>query len=73
MEQKLKEILASVLNVSLDSIGMDSSINNVANWDSLTHLKLVAKLEEELSIRFTEEEFLQLSNFANILRIVESK
>ena len=40
-QDKLKQILASVFNITVEEITNDSSPDTIENWDSLNHLNLV--------------------------------
>ncbi len=62
-EQKLKNLLSNVFNVSADSINENSSVDTIENWDSLNHLKLVLALEQEFDISFSEEQTVEILNF----------
>jgi acyl carrier protein len=62
-QDKLKQILASVFNITLEEITNDSSPDTIENWDSLNHLNLVLALEEEFEINFTEEQTVEILNY----------
>ncbi|MDD3138162.1 MAG: acyl carrier protein [Lachnospiraceae bacterium] len=70
-ENELKNILAKLFKVSVDSINDDSSMDNVKEWDSLNHLKLVLAIEDELDISFTEQESVEILSFALIKEILK--
>ena len=54
--QKLKRILAKILQVEADDINDESSPDNVENWDSFNALVLVSELEREYQVKFTMQE-----------------
>ena len=60
---KLKEVLSSVFEVSIDSITEDSSSDTIENWDSLRHLNLIIALEEEFDVVIPDDEVGNLVNF----------
>ncbi|MDA9886154.1 acyl carrier protein [Flavobacteriaceae bacterium] len=62
-QDKLKQILASVFNITVEEITNDSSPDTIENWDSLNHLNLVLALEEEFEINFTEEQTVEILNY----------
>jgi acyl carrier protein len=53
-ELRLRTILSSVLQVSLDSVTDDTSMASVDAWDSLRHMSLVLALEEEFDVVIDE-------------------
>ena len=66
MDDKIKEIIASALNVKIESISENSNIDNIDNWDSLNQMKLIVALEEEVDVEFEDEDILLLDSFQSI-------
>jgi acyl carrier protein len=50
----------------------DTSRRDVADWDSVAHVKLILSLEEEFGIRFSEDEISSIQTVGDILTSVES-
>ena len=67
MEEKLKEVMASVFEVSPEEISHQTSSDDLEKWDSLHHMNLIAALEEEFGVEFDEDEILDMINFQLIL------
>jgi acyl carrier protein len=63
MEEKIKQVMASVFEVPVDSIHEMSSADNIENWDSLHHMNLVVALEEEFKVSFDDEQIANLLNY----------
>jgi acyl carrier protein len=55
-ENTLKQVIATMLNMDSASINEDSSMDNVPNWDSLRHMKLILALEEEFKVAIPDED-----------------
>ena len=70
MEQKIKEIMADVLEVSIDEITEDASAHSIATWDSLRHLNLILALEKAYGIRFEDAEIPAMINYKMIVATV---
>lgn len=73
MENKVREILAQTFRVKLDDITEDTTIENIDTWDSLTHMELVANLEEGLGIEFDGDEIADMLSVKSIEKIVSEK
>ena len=73
MINKIKNIMASVFEVSIDDINDDSSPDNIGNWDSLRHMNLITVLEEEFDIRLNDEQITEMMNFSLIKLIVSEE
>jgi len=73
MEDKLKTIMSEALEINKEEITNESSIYNIDNWDSLSHLRLISTIEDAFDITFTEEELLNLTSFSNIVSFLKEK
>ena len=56
----LQRIVADVLQLSHEDVGPDLQRTDVANWDSLSHLRIIAELEEQLQVSIPIEDFGQI-------------
>lgn len=66
LEAKLADILATVLDVPLASLGRDSSPATIEHWDSIAHLRLILAVEEAFGVMFDEAEIPELNSFGVI-------
>lgn len=72
MEDRIKDVMAAVFEISVDEIKDDSSPHSIKSWDSIKHMNLVVALEEEFDIRFEDDEIPSLVNFNIIVATVIS-
>ena len=56
MEERIKSIFSTVIDVSPDQLHDETTPNDLGNWNSLNHLVLIAAFEEEFSINIDPEE-----------------
>jgi acyl carrier protein len=68
-EQRLKEVLSRIFNVSLDTITEEASPDTIENWDSLRHMNLVLALEEEFDVEFTDDQVVEILSY-KLIKIV---
>ena len=73
MEERLKEVMAEVLNVDAGSIDASTSRDNTAAWDSLGHINLVTALEQEFGFSFEVEEIESMMSFEDVVRVLDTK
>jgi len=73
IEARIKEVMASVFDVDVETINEECSQDSVEQWDSMKHLDLVVALEEEFGITIPIEEVGNLVNFKYIKLIVEEQ
>jgi acyl carrier protein len=65
-EDRLKELMATMLRVSVSTINEESSMDNVPNWDSLRHMNLVLALEDEFKITIPDEDAGNITSYKMI-------
>ena len=68
---KLKQVLADVFKIDIQTINDETSVDNVEKWDSLNHLNLVLALEEAFDISFTEEQTIEILNYPLIKMVLQ--
>ena len=56
MREKIDRVFALVLGLETTAISDSTGPDNTPGWDSLKHLNLVAALEEEFGVEFTDSE-----------------
>ncbi len=71
MENRIKVVVASVLNIDIDSIDDTTSPDTVVEWDSLKQMNLIVALEEEFEIIFSDDDVVNMLNFKLIKLIIE--
>jgi len=74
LEQKIKQLFADVLQVSIDQILESTTPDNLEEWDSLNHLNLIATFEEEFSIDIEPEEIPEMmENYSAFTLLIQKK
>ena len=63
------EILALSLDLDVSEIQNNSDINNLPEWDSLSHIKIVLAIEEKLERNLTTEEIIDISDVNSINKL----
>jgi len=64
--------MVKLFKVTPEEINDESSLHDVKDWSSMTHLELIAKLEDEFGIVFDENEIPSMINFIVICSTIES-
>ena len=54
--QEIKQVIALVVNVPIERISDDTSMDDIEEWDSLAQMNLVLALEEAYEIVIPDEE-----------------
>ena len=67
MEQRVKEIIAKVLNVEIGDITDGLSSGDIPQWDSVGNLAIISTIEQELNIEFPLEDLFDLTSVRSII------
>jgi len=70
---KLTEIFHEVFNDDSIVLRDDMTASDVDSWDSLTHMLMITKVEEELNIKFKLRELNKLKQVGDLVAVIESK
>jgi|TARA_B100001964_G_C14221418_1_gene595459 acyl carrier protein len=73
IEQRVRNILFSVLGIEIHKINTNTSPDTVDNWDSINHLNLMIAMEEEFDVEFSQENILKMITFEEMCTTVEDK
>ncbi|HQY10561.1 MAG: acyl carrier protein [Ferruginibacter sp.] len=71
--EKLAAIFRNVFNDDAIILRDDLTANEVANWDSLTHMLMIGEVEKVFSVRFKLKELGKLENVKNLVDLIEQK
>ena len=55
------------------NISLETTIDDIGNWDSLNHIMLIVELEKQLDIKFDLFEIIELRDVKGISAHVSSK
>lgn len=73
-------VLSNVIKITAESLGVrESDVNEntlmeeMEEWDSLTHMELIANLESEYNIEFTVDEIMEMVSIRKIVQQIEAR
>ncbi len=70
---KLKQVVSDILEVDIDDINENSSSDNIEQWDSLSHIKLVMAIEAEFNVKLTPDDMMDMLSVKLIKMILVEK
>lgn len=73
MQDKIKEVIANILNIDTSLITDDASPETIEQWDSLKQMNIIIALEEEFNIEFLDDEIFEMLNYRLIKLTIEEK
>lgn len=72
IKQKVHSVFVETFGITDANINTNLTRNDVWNWDSLGHLRLIIELEKTFKITFSADEKLSIFSLEDIPRIVLS-
>ena len=70
---KLTAIFHEIFNDNSIVLRDDMTASDVENWDSLTHMLMITKVEEVFGIKFKLRELNKLKMVGDLIGIIQSK
>lgn len=70
LEARVKAVMAAVLGLEAEHIDEHVTPETTPGWDSFRHMSLVAALEEEFQVEFTDNQIADLLNYKLILHML---
>ena len=68
--ERINQILADVFKISLEKSQENLGMNDIGNWDSLTHMGLIVAIEDEFAIEISGDDIAEMVTFDEIRTIV---
>ena len=57
-----KDIIAAVLKIPVEQLAIDAEMTDIAGWDSLRNVMILARLEEHFDIVFPSDDIYDLTS-----------
>ncbi len=69
----IRDALAEIVDDRRLELSEASNAEDVPDWDSINHVKLIIVLEEELGIRFEADEIAEIQNVGQLIDAVQKR
>ena len=73
MDDKVKGLLAEILQVPAAEITDALAMKDVESWDSLKHIELISSLEEAFNLQLTFDEIVGMQSVGEIKRVLKAR
>ena len=70
--EKMKTIINETFDIDFD-IQAQTSAEDIDEWDSISHIELITKMEEHFGVRFALGELQDLQNVGDMAKLVIEK
>lgn len=71
--ERFRGVLADVLEVDPSQVDDSTSPQTVKKWNSMTHMKLVARLEGEFGVRLAVRDVIRVKSAADFRRLLAAQ
>ena len=69
--ERVKQVVLRVLKISEDAYHEELGAGDVAEWDSINHIKLIQEIETEFSINFQIMDVINIEDVADLIEVTE--
>ena len=70
-QEKLKTVVATVLDVDVSRIDANANSDTIESWDSLRHMNLVLALEDEFGVSLPDEDAANATSYALLVLVLQ--
>jgi len=71
--ERLQIIFTNVFSTPDIQVTDDLNAEKVDRWDSLTHLTMIAEVENEFGVKFKLKELISMKNVGDMIRLIIEK
>lgn len=69
----MKSVFEESLDIDSSNLNLDSRYEEVENWDSLGHVRIVGEIEDKLNIEFDIEDIIGQDTVQKLIEMVNAK
>ncbi|MGA2776338.1 MAG: acyl carrier protein [Steroidobacteraceae bacterium] len=69
--ERLTEIFKDVFDEDSIHVTPELTANDVAGWDSLTHVRLIVTVQKAFKIKFTTSEVTKMAKVDDLVRLIK--
>jgi acyl carrier protein len=73
IKDQLQEIFREVFKEATLEINNEMTAHQVNNWDSITHLVMISKVEEVFKVKLKLKELIKLKNVGDLISLLNEK
>ena len=70
-EYRLKKVFKEALNIDESIITDELTYNTIPEWDSISHMHLIDRIEKEFDLVIDTEDVIALNSFAKAKEIIK--
>ncbi|MBO5870764.1 MAG: acyl carrier protein [Clostridia bacterium] len=71
--ERLNEVFQNVFDDEDITVDRDTTADDIEDWDSLEHIRLIAAVEREFGVKFTMKEVSSMKNVGEMIDIIAER
>ncbi|MBQ3373440.1 MAG: acyl carrier protein [Oscillospiraceae bacterium] len=71
--EKLNEVFRDIFDDETITVGEETTAADIEGWDSLTHINLLATIEDEFDIKFEMKDIVKMKNVGEMADLIEDQ
>jgi acyl carrier protein len=71
--EQIRQVMEDVFDIDDLALSESTTADDIEEWDSLSHIRLIVALERKFKIKFKNSELEGLMNVGDLVRVVDSK
>lgn len=72
---QVRTIMSDVFDIDLDegNVTADTTANDIEEWDSLSHIRLIVAIERKFKVKFKNSEIETLKKVGDLVALIQEK
>lgn len=70
---ELSEIIEETFNLRISEQKDETAFNALEEWDSMTHMLFITRVEENFSVELTGDEIAEIQSIGDLKKVLNSK
>jgi acyl carrier protein len=70
---KLSELIEETFNLKEDEQKDDVKLSDLQDWDSMTHMLFISKIEENFGVELTGDEIAEMQTIGEVKKVLTEK
>jgi acyl carrier protein len=70
---RLRDLVAETLRIKPDDVTDEVDMEDTGTWDSLSHMELIAAIEDEFGVSLTADEIVSMRSVGSIKDVLRRK
>ena len=73
INERLNEVFQNVFDDEDITVDRDTTADDIEDWDSLEHIRLIGAVEREFGVKFTMKEVSTMKNVGEMMDIIAER